>query len=186
MIGQIAIPCGSVRRAWHTCGRSRRRNRARVRTNHSRSLVSHAPFHGVHTCIRPDESFPPSAFRRLRPSCNRITFRPARHAVAPRWKPFRPTAATRVKRVNVCGHGYHDGGRLTDLDVVKVQSLCFPLYHLACELIRRVYLPASARCVVDSSLRRAVETSIIAYVFIVIKWIFATYKSIALLDGCSV
>jgi len=46
--------CGSTRvgeAARHTCGRSRWQNGARVRTNHSRSLVSHTPFRtcNVHT-----------------------------------------------------------------------------------------------------------------------------------------
>lgn len=51
-----------------------------VQTTHEASSL--IPPFGRATCIRFNESFPPSAFRRLRPSCNRITFKPARHAVA--------------------------------------------------------------------------------------------------------
>jgi len=67
-----------------------------IQTTHEASSLTPS-FTAVHTCIRYDESFPPSAFHRLRPSCNRITFKPTRHAVAP----------TTVKRANIYGYGYN-------------------------------------------------------------------------------
>jgi len=119
------------RRARHTCGHSRRRNRARVHTNHSRSLVSHALFHGrayVHT-VR----WIISSFRLSSPSSFLQPYYVQTDTPCGRTDDGKTSEHIRLR--------LQHSSRLTGLNIVKVQSLRPPFYHLACELIRRADRP---------------------------------------------